>query len=42
MLMFELVVSSMCMLILGGWYGIGDGWKFILTGKSQNESKNQK
>ena len=37
MLMFELVVSSMCMLILGGWYGTGDGWKFILTGKWANQ-----
>ena len=35
--MFELVISSMCMLILGGWYGTGSGWKFILTKKWANQ-----
>ena len=35
--MFELVISSMCLLILGGWYGTGDGWKV----SQPNESKSQ-
>ena len=34
---FELVISSMCVLKLGGWYGTGGGWKFILTEKWANQ-----
>ena len=34
---FQLVISSMCVLILGGWYGAGCGWKFILTEKWANQ-----
>ena len=34
---FELVISSMCVLIPGGWYGTGGGWKFILTEKWVNQ-----
>ena len=33
----ELVISSMCVLILGGWYGTGGEWKFILTEKWVNQ-----
>ena len=35
--MFELVISSMCVLILAGWYGTGGRWKFILTEKWANQ-----
>ena len=28
---FELVISSICVLVLGGWYGTGGRWEFILT-----------
>ena len=39
---FELVVSSMGVLILGDWYGTGGWWKFILTEKWANQmSKSQ-
>ena len=27
----------MCVLILGGWYGTGGGWEFILTEKWANQ-----
>ena len=29
--MFELIIGSTCVSILGGRYGTGGGWKFILT-----------
>ena len=35
--MFELVISSICALILGGWYGTGGGWEFILTENWANQ-----
>ena len=27
----------MCVLILGGWYGTGGGWKYILAEKRANQ-----
>ena len=35
--MFGLVISSMCVLILGCWYWTGGWWKFILTERWANQ-----
>ena len=35
--LFKLVISSMCVLILGGWYGTDSRWKFVLTEKWTNQ-----
>ena len=34
---FELVISSICVLILGGWYGTDGGWNFFVTEKLANQ-----